>query len=93
MIPGVNSYLCTKILQTPALVHMEQTDKKTLQLHFEEPLQHTQKAGIKIAGVFHMHIYNLTNSERKNPPKKNPNSLDTRKVDKIFTQCWSLNTN
>lgn len=66
MIPGVNSHLCTKILQTPALAHTEQTDK-TLQLHVEEPLQHThtKKAGIRIAGVFQMHTYNLTNSEIK----------------------------
>lgn len=66
MIPGVNSHLCTKILQTPALAHTEQTDK-TMQLHVEEPLQHThtKKAGIRIAGVFQMHTYNLTNSENK----------------------------
>lgn len=62
MIPGVNSHLCTKILQSPALV--EPTDK-TLQLYAVGPLQYTEKASIRTAGVLHMHIYSLTNSENR----------------------------
>lgn len=64
MIPGVNSHLCTKILQSPALALVEPSDK-TLQLYAEGPLQHRGKGSIRTAGVLHMHIYSLTNSENR----------------------------
>lgn len=59
MIPGViNSHLCTK---NPTDSHICTHGSNKRPNTAEGPLQQTEKAGIRIAGVFHMHTCNLTN--------------------------------
>lgn len=62
MIPGVNSHLHTKNSKFLHL-HMWSKNKKTWQLHVEEPLQHTHTRTHARPSVRRMRTYSFTNSE------------------------------